>query len=249
MLGTSGDTFLGGDDFDERLVEKMVAKFLVDNRIDLRSNEVAMMRLRAVAEQTKIELSRRTRAVVRIDEIAYGPRGAPLNLQIEITRDEFVREIADLVDRTFPVCSEALALANLTIDQHRRRDPGRRQHEDPLRPRPGQQVLRAGRRAPTSTPRTRSPRAPRCRRRRWSASCRAGRRPSTTRRLGPRRRTPRRGSPTCSSSPTPSPARRWRRRSSPCRGRTPRGPGGRSPALRGRCARRPSRPGPTRATR
>jgi molecular chaperone DnaK len=76
-----------------------------------------MMRLRAVAEQTKIELSRRTRAVVRVDEIAYGPRGAPLNLQIEITRDEFVREISDLVDRTFPVCSEALALANLTVDQ------------------------------------------------------------------------------------------------------------------------------------
>jgi molecular chaperone DnaK len=117
VLGTSGDTFLGGDDFDERLVEKMVAKFLVDNRIDLRSNEVAMMRLRAVAEQTKIELSRRNRAVVRIDEIAYGPRGAPLNLMIEITRDEFVREIADLVDRTFPVCSEALGLANLTVDQ------------------------------------------------------------------------------------------------------------------------------------
>jgi molecular chaperone DnaK len=117
VLGTSGDTFLGGDDFDERLVEKMVAKFLVDNRLDLRSNEVAMMRLRAVAEQTKIELSRRTRAVVRVDEIAYGPRGAPLNLQIEITRDEFVREISDLVDRTFPVCSEALALANLTVDQ------------------------------------------------------------------------------------------------------------------------------------
>ena len=117
VLGTSGDTFLGGDDFDERLVEKMVAKFLVDNRIDLRSNEVAMMRLRAVAEQTKIELSRRTRAVVRVDEIAYGPRGAPLNLQIEITRDEFVREISDLVDRTFPVCSDALALANLAVDQ------------------------------------------------------------------------------------------------------------------------------------
>ncbi|HEY6179371.1 MAG TPA: Hsp70 family protein, partial [Kofleriaceae bacterium] len=117
VLGTSGDTFLGGDDFDERLVDKMVAKFLTENRIDLRTNEVSMMRLRAVAEQTKIELSRRSRAVVRVDEIAYGPRGAPLNLQIEITRDEFVREISDLVDRTFPVCSEALGLAGLTIDQ------------------------------------------------------------------------------------------------------------------------------------
>ena len=117
VLGTSGDTFLGGDDLDERLVEKMVAKFLAENRLDLRTNEVAMMRLRAVAEQTKIELSRRSRAVVRIDEIAYGPRGAPLNLQIEISRDEFVRDVSDLIDRTFPVCSEALALAQLSVDQ------------------------------------------------------------------------------------------------------------------------------------
>jgi molecular chaperone DnaK len=117
VLGTSGDTFLGGDDLDERLVDKMVAKFLVENRIDLRTNEVSIMRLRAVAEQTKIELSRRARARVRVDEIAYGPRGAPLNLQIEITRDEFVKEVADLIDRTFPVCSEALALAQLSIDQ------------------------------------------------------------------------------------------------------------------------------------
>jgi len=117
VLGTAGDSFLGGDDLDERLVEKMAGKFLADHRIDLRTNPVAMMRLRAVAEQTKIELSRRTRAVVRVDEIAYGPRGLPLNLQIEITRDEFVNDVADLIDRTFPVCREALALANLTVDQ------------------------------------------------------------------------------------------------------------------------------------
>jgi molecular chaperone DnaK len=117
VLGTSGDTFLGGDDLDERLVDKMVAKFLAENRIDLRTNEVSMMRLRAVAEQTKIELSRRSRAVVRVDEIAYGARGAPLNLQIEIHRDEFVREVADLIDRTFPVCTEALNLAGLALDQ------------------------------------------------------------------------------------------------------------------------------------
>ncbi len=117
VLGTAGDSFLGGDDLDERLVEKMAGKFLDENRIDLRTNPVAMMRLRAVAEQTKIELSRRARAVVRVDEIASGARGAPLNLQIEITRDEFVKDTADLIDRTFPVCREAMALANLTIDR------------------------------------------------------------------------------------------------------------------------------------
>ncbi|MFT3695312.1 MAG: Hsp70 family protein [Kofleriaceae bacterium] len=117
VLGTAGDTFLGGDDLDERLVDRMVEKFLAENRIDLRTNEVSMMRLRAVAEQTKIELSRRSRAVVRIDEIAYGPRGKPLDLQIEIRRDEFVTQCADLIDRTFPVCQEALAYAGLSIDK------------------------------------------------------------------------------------------------------------------------------------
>jgi molecular chaperone DnaK len=117
VLGTAGDTFLGGDDLDERLVDRMVEKFLLENRLDLRTNEVAMMRLRAVAEQTKIELSRRSRAVVRIDEIAYGPKGKPLDLQIEITRDEFVRQCADIIDRTFPVCQEALAYANLGVDK------------------------------------------------------------------------------------------------------------------------------------
>ena len=117
VLGTAGDTFLGGDDLDERLVDKMVAKFLSENRIDLRTNEISMMRLRAVAEQTKIELSRRSRAVVRVDEIAYGPNGRPLNLQIEITRDEFVSHVADIIDKTFPVCREALSYAGLATDR------------------------------------------------------------------------------------------------------------------------------------
>jgi len=115
VLGTAGDTFLGGDDLDERLVDKMVAKFLTENRIDLTTNEVSMMRLRAVAEQTKIELSRRSRAVVRVDEIAYGKGGKPLNLMIEITRDEFVSQVSDIIDKTFPVCKEALSYANLDI--------------------------------------------------------------------------------------------------------------------------------------
>jgi molecular chaperone DnaK len=117
VLGTAGNTFLGGDDLDERLVDRMVEKFLVENRVDLRTNEVSMMRLRAVAEQTKIELSRRSRAVVRVDEIAYGPKGKPLDLQIEIRRDEFVGQVADIIDRTFPVCHEALNYAGLGVDE------------------------------------------------------------------------------------------------------------------------------------
>ncbi|MCB9559520.1 MAG: Hsp70 family protein [Kofleriaceae bacterium] len=116
VLGTAGDSFLGGDDLDERLVEHMAQAFLAQSRVDLREHELAMMRLRAVAEQTKIELSRRTRAIVKIDEIAYGPGGAPLDLQLELSRDDFVGKIADIVERTFPVCEEALKLAGVGVD-------------------------------------------------------------------------------------------------------------------------------------
>jgi molecular chaperone DnaK len=116
VLGTAGDSFLGGDDLDERLVEHMVQVCLARQRVDLRDSELAMMRLRAVAEQVKIELSRRSKAVVKVDEIAYGPGGAPLHLELELTRDELVQRIGDLVDRTFPVCGEALRLAQLGID-------------------------------------------------------------------------------------------------------------------------------------
>jgi molecular chaperone DnaK len=116
VLGTAGDSFLGGDDLDERLVDHMVAQFLAQHRIDLRENELALMRLRAVAEQTKIELSRRTRAIVKVDEIAYGPGGAPIDLQLEITRDELISRVGDIIERTFPVCEEALRVAGATLD-------------------------------------------------------------------------------------------------------------------------------------
>jgi molecular chaperone DnaK len=115
VLGTAGDSFLGGDDLDERLVDHMVNEFLATNRVDLRQNELSMMRLRAVAEQVKIELSRRTRAIVKIDEIAYGPGGAPIDLQLDITRDQLVSRVADVIERTFPVCEEALKVAALGV--------------------------------------------------------------------------------------------------------------------------------------
>nr|MBP9088341.1 Hsp70 family protein [Kofleriaceae bacterium] len=115
VLGTAGDSFLGGDDLDERLVDIMVNRFLSENRIDLRDDEIAMMRMRAVAEQAKIELSRRARAKIRIDEISYGTNGVAMNLQMEISRDEFVQAAADIVGRTFSVCTEAMKLAGTNL--------------------------------------------------------------------------------------------------------------------------------------
>jgi molecular chaperone DnaK len=117
VLSTAGDSFLGGDDIDERLVDHMVQLFLQKERIDLRQNEVTMMRLRTVAEQVKIELSRRSRAMVRIDEIAYGAGGQPLDFEVEIHRDELISKCADLIEATFPVCEEAVRIAGLKPSQ------------------------------------------------------------------------------------------------------------------------------------
>jgi len=117
VLSTAGDTFLGGDDIDERLVSHMVQLFLRESRIDLTDNVTSMARLRAVAEQVKKQLSSRTKAVVQVQEIAYGAQGKPLDLNFSLTRDELNSLTADLIQRSFLICDEALNLANLAGSQ------------------------------------------------------------------------------------------------------------------------------------
>ncbi len=117
VLSTAGDSFLGGDDIDELLVDHMVDLFLRQQHVDLKTNVTAMQRLRAVAEQIKIELSRKRRAKIKIDEIAYGAGGKALDLELEITRDELIERAQPVIARTFPVCTEAAALAGLAPDK------------------------------------------------------------------------------------------------------------------------------------
>jgi molecular chaperone DnaK len=116
VLGTAGDSYLGGDDIDERMVDHMVDVFLRTQYVDLRDNFVAMQRLRTVAEQIKIELSRRARALVKIDEVSYGRSGEILDLELEIDRSALIGHVRDIVERTFPVCTEAMRLAGVTTD-------------------------------------------------------------------------------------------------------------------------------------
>jgi len=113
VLGTAGDSFLGGDDLDERLVDRMLAKIITEHRLDLRDNTAAMMRLRGLAEQTKIELSNNPHAIVHIADLG----GKPLNFKIEFTRDEFISTIADLVERTFSVTRDALSIAGIKMER------------------------------------------------------------------------------------------------------------------------------------
>ncbi len=117
VLSTSGDTFLGGDDIDERLVDHMVHLFLKENRIDLNHNITALARLRSVAEQVKCQLSSRKKAVVKVQEVAYGPEGRPLDLNFTLSQEELNQFAQDLIQRTFLICDEAFSLAKLAPSQ------------------------------------------------------------------------------------------------------------------------------------
>ncbi len=117
VLATAGDPYLGGDDVDHRIVEALANAFLARERVDLRQDVHALSRLREAAEHLKVELSWRHRAACRLDAIAYGPGGRPLELVHHMTRDELVGLSSDLVERTFPVCDEALRRAGLRADQ------------------------------------------------------------------------------------------------------------------------------------
>jgi len=115
VLATAGDTFLGGDDIDERLADQFAEAFLRLNRYDLKADRIAYERLRAAAEQVKIQLSIRPQVSLRIEELAYGDGGQPLDLQLSVTRDTLETRIKDIVERTFEVCEEGLKLAGMKV--------------------------------------------------------------------------------------------------------------------------------------
>jgi molecular chaperone DnaK len=113
VLATAGDTFLGGDDIDDRMADIMLAQFQAEHRMDLRGDELAVQRLRSVAEQVKIELSRRTKAMVKIDAIAHGPDGQPIDFAVRLAREQLEAEAGPIVERSFGVCQEAMRMAGL----------------------------------------------------------------------------------------------------------------------------------------
>lgn len=117
VLSSAGDSFLGGDDIDERIVSRMTSEFLAKHQLDLRTDAMALQRLYEVAEKLKVDLTRRTRCVAKIDEIAYREGGKALDLHIALTRSELEEMSGDLIRRTFPVCDEALHQAGLRAEQ------------------------------------------------------------------------------------------------------------------------------------
>ena len=119
VLSTNGDTHLGGDDFDNVLVNWMVDTFKKDNAIDLSQDPMAMQRLKEAAEKAKKDLSGVMQTQISLPFISAGPAG-PLHLDMSLTRAKFDEMTKSLVDRTLEPIRNALRDANMTardIDQ------------------------------------------------------------------------------------------------------------------------------------
>ena len=116
VLATNGDTMLGGDDFDQRLIDWMVKKFQAENGVDLRNDKMVMQRLKEAAEKAKIELSGMMSTNINLPFITATAAG-PLHFDATLTRAEFDRITSDLVDRTIIPTKKALSDAGLSVNQ------------------------------------------------------------------------------------------------------------------------------------
>ena len=115
VLATAGDTRLGGDDFDQRVMDYLVAEFKKAEGIDLSGDKVAMQRLKEAAEKAKIELSGMTSTNVNLPYITADATG-PKHMDVTITRAKFNELTADLVERTMKPVRQAMSDAGLTAN-------------------------------------------------------------------------------------------------------------------------------------
>ncbi len=113
VRSTSGDTFLGGDDFDLRIMDYLIEQFKKDNGIDLHNDRQALQRLKEAAEKAKIELSTTMQTEINLPYLTADASG-PKHLVMTLSRAKLEQLTADLVDRTIAPVKQALADANLT---------------------------------------------------------------------------------------------------------------------------------------
>ncbi|HXU39580.1 MAG TPA: molecular chaperone DnaK [Blastocatellia bacterium] len=113
VLSTCGDSFLGGEDFDQRIVDWMIETFQQETKIDLRPDRLALQRLKEAAERAKCELSTATESQLNLPFIAADSTG-PKHFNKTLSRSKFEELVADLVARTTEPCQKALADAKLS---------------------------------------------------------------------------------------------------------------------------------------
>jgi molecular chaperone DnaK len=116
VKSTNGDTFLGGQDFDVRLVEYLADEFRKDNGIDLKKDKLALQRLKEAAEKAKIELSSATQTEINLPYITADATG-PKHLTLKLTRAKFEALVDDLIQKTVEPCRKALKDAGLSAGE------------------------------------------------------------------------------------------------------------------------------------
>jgi molecular chaperone DnaK len=113
VASTSGDNYLGGEDFDRRIVSHLAEAFEAEHGVDLREDRMALQRLREAAEKAKHELSSRGSTDINLPFISSVLGAGPVHLAREMTREQLETLVADLVDRTIEPCRDALKQADL----------------------------------------------------------------------------------------------------------------------------------------
>ena len=113
VKSTNGDTFLGGEDFDNTIVDYLLSEFKKENGIDLKSDKLALQRLKEAAEKAKIELSSTTQTEINLPFITADKTG-PKHINLKMTRAKLEALVEDLISRTIPPCKTALKDAGLS---------------------------------------------------------------------------------------------------------------------------------------
>ncbi len=116
VLSTNGDTFLGGEDFDMRLIDYLADEFKKDNGVDLHNDPLALQRLKEAAEKAKIELSSTSQTDVNLPYVTADASG-PKHLNVKVTRAKLESLVEDLVKRTIDPCATALKDADLSVSE------------------------------------------------------------------------------------------------------------------------------------
>ncbi|MBU1241464.1 molecular chaperone DnaK [Myxococcota bacterium] len=120
VITTAGDSLLGGEDFDRRIMDWLVFNFAKENHIDLRKDKMALQRLKDVSEKSKCELSAITSTEINLPFIISTGKSDPFHLQTVLSREKLEQLTTDLVDRTVRICDESLKKSGIdlsTIDQ------------------------------------------------------------------------------------------------------------------------------------
>ncbi len=116
VKSTNGDTFLGGEDFDNTIVDYLLSEFKKENGIDLKSDKLALQRLKEASEKAKIELSSATQTEINLPFITADKTG-PKHINLKMTRAKLEALVEDLISRTIPPCQTALKDAGLSADE------------------------------------------------------------------------------------------------------------------------------------